>query len=176
MCGDRMPDVIWLSPDCSTYSKLGTRFHREKITMIPTPKSDYAEYCDRNNRKLFHMIKEISSKFNILYFIENPRAYMRLMDFTDNLPRYTITYCQYGETVRKETDIWTNHPDPKFKPCCKNGDKCHLPVGHNGKYGNGIQNNGNSFERAKIPIQLCEHIVKICNEYFESGQYELHND
>lgn len=25
----------------------------------------------------------------------------------------------------KSTDIWTNHPNPKFLPMCKNGDSCH---------------------------------------------------
>lgn len=169
VCGGKMPNVIWLSPDCTTYSKLGSRFHREKITRTPIPKSQYAEYCDKNNRILFQMIKDLSSKFDILYFVENPRAFMRLMDFTENMPRYTVTYCQYGDHNRKETDIWTNHPNPRFKPCCKNGDKCHLPVGHNGIYGNGIQQIKNPFESAKIPIGLCEHIADICDEYFDDS-------
>ena len=42
------------------------------------------------------------------------------------LPRYTVTYCQYGDNRMKPTDIWTNHPCPKFKPPCKNGDPCHV--------------------------------------------------
>ena len=109
------------------------------------------------------------TNLNTLYFIENPTSFMRLMDFTENLPRYTITYCQYGSNFRKETDIWTNHPDPQFKPPCKNGSPCHLPVGHNGKYGNGVQDScSSSYERAIIPKQLCEHIVKICEEYYKS--------
>lgn len=162
-----MPNVIWLSPDCTTYSKLGTRFHRDKITRTPIPKSEYAKYCDKNNSKFIPMVKDLSSKYNIIFFIENPRAYMRLMDFVNGIPRYTITYCQYGDHNRKETDIWTNHPNPKFKPPCRNGDKCHLPVGHSGIYGNGIQQIKDKYESAKIPYGLCEHIADICDEYFK---------
>lgn len=128
ICGNRYPSIIWLSPDCTTYSKLGTRFHRDKITRTPIPKSQYAVYCDKNNRILFQMIKDLSSKFDMLYFVENPRAYMRLMDFTENMPRYTVTYCQYGDRNRKETDIWTNHPNPRFKPCCKTVTNATYPL------------------------------------------------
>ena len=43
------------------------------------------------------------------------------MYFMQGLPRYTVTYCQYGERRQKPTDIWTKHPNPKFKPPCKCG-------------------------------------------------------
>ena len=32
-----------------------------------------------------------------------------------------LTYCQYGDQRQKPTDIWTNHPQPNFKPPCKQG-------------------------------------------------------
>lgn len=164
MCGDKMPNVIWCSPDCSTYSKLGIQFHRIKKGYTPIPISDYAKYCDENNRKMFNFITSL----DLLWFFENPAALMRYMDFTERLPRYTTTYCQYGEQIRKETDIFTNHPNPDFKKPCKNGDPCHLPVGRFGKYGNGVQNGINSsFERAKLPKLFCEHIFKICDEYYK---------
>lgn len=165
MCG-RLPDVVWMSPDCTTYSKLGARYHRYKVTRTPVPKSDYAMYCDSHNRELFDMVQNT----NWLWFIENPRGFMRLMDFVEGMPRYTVTYCQYGDTRRKETDIFTNHPNPRFKPVCKNGDSCHLPVGHNGKYGNGIQAIETVFERSKIPLGLCEHIYEISEEFYNSDR------
>ena len=49
------------------------------------------------------------------------------MNFMKGLPRYTVTYCKYGDTRMKPTDIWTNHPNPQFLPPCQNGDKCHKP-------------------------------------------------
>ncbi len=80
-----------------------------------------------------------------------------------DFPRYTVTYCQYGDTRMKPTDIWTNHPNPKFKPCCHNGDSCHIPAPRGSK--TGTQGLKGSIERAIIPEQLCEHIVDICEEY-----------
>ena len=82
------------------------------------------------------------------------------MDFMNGLPRYTVTYCQYGETRMKPTDIWTNHPNPQFKPPCNNGDSCHVPAPRGARTGTqGLKNN---VEKAVIPKQLCEHIVDIC--------------
>ena len=62
----------------------------------------------------------------------------------------------------KPTDIWTNHPDPKFKPMCHNGDACHEKAPRGSK--TGTQGIAGSVYRAVIPKQLCEHIVDICEE------------
>ena len=62
------------------------------------------------------LIKELDPTY---YFIENPRGKMRKMDCLQEFPRYTVTYCQYGDIRMKPTDLWTNHPNPKFKPSCK---------------------------------------------------------
>ena len=82
------------------------------------------------------------------------------MDFMAGLPRYTVTYCKYGEERMKPTDIWTNHPDPKFKPPCKNGDPCHVRAPRGAK--TGTQGIAGAAERSRIPQQLCRHIVDIC--------------
>lgn len=82
------------------------------------------------------------------------------MRFMDGLPRYTVTYCQYGDTRMKPTDIWTNHPNPQFKPPCKNGDKCHVPAPRGSQ--TGTQALKNNIERSKIPVLFCKHIVDIC--------------
>ena len=82
------------------------------------------------------------------------------MGFVKGLPRYTITYCQYGDTRQKPTDIWTNHKDPQFKPPCKPGAPCHQPAPRGSK--TGTQGLKNKVERARIPQELCEHVVEIC--------------
>ena len=83
------------------------------------------------------------------------------MDFMRNLPRHTVTYCQYGDTRMKPTDIWTNHPNPDFLPPCKNGDSCHVSAPRGSQ--TGTQGLKNSKEKARIPIDLCRHIVSICS-------------
>lgn len=71
--------------------------------------------------------------------------------------------CQYGFTFMKPTDIWTNHPNPKFKPPCKNGDTCHERAPRGSR--NGLQGVKGADKRSMYPPALCEHIVDICEEY-----------
>lgn len=155
------PDVIWASPDCTTFSIAAISHHRRRNpeTGNLDPVSDYAKFCDQVDKHVIELIRQLRPKF---YFIENPRGGMRKMDFMKGLPRYTVTYCQYGDTRMKPTDIWTNHPDPNFKPMCKNGDSCHEPAPRGSK--TGTQGLKGSRERSVIPPQLCEHIVDICEK------------
>ena len=84
------------------------------------------------------------------------------MNFMRELPRFTVTYCQYGDTRMKPTDIWTNHPDPKFKPMCKNGDSCHERAPRGAK--TGTQGLKGAKDRSVIPHLLCLHIAEISEE------------
>lgn len=155
------PDVIWASPDCSTFSIAAISHHRRKnpVTGNLDPVSDYAKFCDMVDQHVLQLIKDLKPRF---WFIENPRGGMRKMSWMQGLHRYTVTYCQYGDTRMKPTDIWTNHPDPKFKPMCKNGDPCHEKAPRGSK--TGTQGLKGSKERSVIPAALCQHIVDICEE------------
>ena len=133
------PDVIWMSPDCTSYSVAAISYHRRQnpITKSLDPITDYAKFCDKVNQHCLELIKELKPTF---YFIENPRGGMRKMEWMQNLPRYTATYCQYGETRMKPTDIWTNHPNPRFKSC-HNGDPCHVAAPRGSRTGTqGLKN------------------------------------
>lgn len=160
LCGG-YPDVIWASPDCTTYSVMAISKHRRKNpeTGNLDPVTEYAKFCDDTNRHVVELIRELSPRF---YFIENPMGGLRKMDFMQGIPRYTVTYCQYGERRQKPTDIFTNHPNPQFKPPCKRGAPCHeaAPRGSN----TGTQKIKGAKDRSKIPQQLCEHIVDICEK------------
>lgn len=154
------PDVIWASPDCTSYSIAAISHHRKREDDGNlAPVSEYAKFCDKTNTHLLELIKELNPKY---WFIENPRGGLRKMRFMQGLPRYTVTYCQYGDKRMKPTDLWTNHHNPKFKPMCKNGDKCHEPAPRGSK--TGTQGLKGAKERSIIPEQLCEHIVDICEE------------
>ena len=84
------------------------------------------------------------------------------MAFMQGLPRYTVTYCQYGERRQKPTDIWTNYKNPDFKSPCKRGAPCHDAAPRGPK--TGTQALKNAKEKAKIPVLLCEYIVDICEK------------
>lgn len=154
------PDVIWASPDCATYSIAAISHHREREKNGNLrPVSEYAKFCDEVNRHMLKLIKNLHPRY---WFIENPRGGLRKMDFMQGLPRYTITYCQYGDTRMKPTDIWTNHPRPNFKPPCHNGDTCHISAPRGAR--TGTQGLKGSVERSKIPTEFCRYIVKICEK------------
>lgn len=156
------PDVIWASPDCTTFSVAAISKHRRRNPENGNlePISDYAKFCDATDQHVLNLIRELKPTF---FFIENPRGAMRKMEWMQGIPRYTITYCQYGDTRMKPTDIWTNHPEPQFKPPCKNGDPCHMRAPRGSR--TGTQGLKGSKERARIPEQFCKHVVDICEAY-----------
>lgn len=158
LCGG-VPDVIWASPDCTTYSIAAISHHRTRNehTGNLEPKTAYATFCDVTNCHVLDLIRQLNPKY---WFIENPRGGLRKMDFMKGLPRYTVTYCQYGDTRMKPTDIWTNHPNPRFRPMCKNGMPCHISAPRGAK--TGTQGIKGSALRSQIPAKLCDHIVDIC--------------
>lgn len=142
-----VPDVIWASPPCQSYSIAAISRHRYKDQDGHLrPKSEFAEVSDRL----------------LIHTIENPRGGMRKTEYLEDLPRYTITYCQYGDHRMKPTDIWTNHPDPQFRPMCHNGDPCHARAPRGAK--TGTQGLENAIERSRIPDEFCDHIAAICRE------------
>ena len=98
------PDVIWASPDCATFSVAAISHHRRKdaTTGNLEPISEYAKFCDTVDQNVLKLIEELKPTF---YFIENPRGGMRKMSWMQGIPRYTVTYCQYGETRMKPTDL-----------------------------------------------------------------------
>ena len=66
------PDVIWASPDCTTYSVAAISHHRKKEPSGNLcPVSEYAKFCDDVNRHMLELIKDLQPKF---WFIENPRG------------------------------------------------------------------------------------------------------
>ena len=157
------PDIIWSGNDCTTFSVAAIGHHRKKnpATGSLDPKTEKALKADLVNMHTLDLIRDLNPRF---FFIENPMGGLRKMDYMQGIPRYLITYCQYGFTYRKATDIFTNHPRPEFKPPCKNGDPCHQSAPRGTRQGlQGIQDKS---MRSAYPHALCEHIVDICERYF----------
>lgn len=156
-----VPDVIWASPDCTSYSPAALGHHRIEGTLAP--KTEYGALCDRINTHVVELLKEFRKMGTKACFIENPRGALRKMPWMADIPRWTVTYCQYGETRQKPTDLWVmGIEDPKFLPPCKPGAPCHVRAPRGSK--TGTQGIKGKLNRARIPQALCEHIVEICEE------------
>ena len=57
------PDVIWSSPDCTSYSIAAISHHRKREgDGNLAPVSDYAKFCDKTNIHLLELIKELNPK------------------------------------------------------------------------------------------------------------------
>ena len=163
-----IPDVIWASPDCTTYSIAACSTHR---TNTKEPKSEYAKKCDAVNKHWIGLIKDWL-KINpfLVFFIENPRGMLRHMDFMQEFKRHTVWYCKYGDDRAKPTDIWTNSTEWIPRPMCKNfkynketGEiidrHCHHESARRGAK-TGTQGKKGSYNRSKIPTELCNEILK----------------
>ena len=148
------PDVIWASPPCETFSVASIGHHWTGGKGAYVPKTDRAKKGKAIVLRTIHLINKLKPKY---WFIENPRGVLRKMPFMQDFNRYTVTYCQYGDTRMKPTDIWTNMSDLKLKPMCKNGMPCHISAPRGSK--TGTQGIKTYRDRSVIPSQLCEHII-----------------
>jgi site-specific DNA-cytosine methylase len=150
-----IPDVIWASPDCTTYSVAALHKHRNRTK----PKTEYAIKCDKVNTHFIEVIKQfIEINPKLIFYIENPRGMFRKMPFVRTFLRRTVWYCKYGDTRAKPTDIFTNNYHWKPKPeCKKNNIHCHhekSPRGAN----TGTQKLSKK-NRSKIPHELCLEVL-----------------
>ena len=158
-----IPDIIWCSPPCRTFSiaSCSTHFNRDEDGRF-YPKTDDAELglgMIRKMREIISYYGEIN--MNMIFIVENPRGLLRKMPEMEvfNVVRKTVWYCQYGDTRAKPTDIWTN-ANWTPRPVCKNGnpDCDHERAPRGSK--TGTQGLKGSYERSKVPQDLCEEILR----------------
>lgn len=152
-------DILWASPPCTTFSVASMAKH---WNYDKTPKTESAKVGLLLVEKTLKIIKELKPRY---WFIENPRGLLRKFDIMGDLHRKTVTYCRYGDTRMKPTDIWTNLEAWNPRELCKNGDKDHLSAPRGSR--TGTQGLKSSYERSQIPEDL---FVEIFNQLKEDGE------
>ena len=160
-------DIIWASPPCTYFSVASIGHHWNKNH---TPKTKEAVLGCEIVKKTIEIIDYFCPDY---YFIENPRGKLRKLDFMKRFDRTTVSYCSYGDTRLKPTDIWTNflsHPLLIFdnrlqgwnpRPMCRYRDKnnnCHHEKAPRGSK-TGTQGLKGNYERSLVPPQLCKEIL-----------------
>lgn len=147
------PDVVWASPPCEGFSVASIGHHWNHDN---TPKTSQAQLSMDIVNKTLGIIEQLQPKY---YFIENPRGKLRKLPFMqDHLYHHTVTYCQYGDTRMKPTDIWTNFPGWKPRLMCRNGAPCHAAAPRGSS--TGTQGIKTYFDRSRVPDELCKEILR----------------
>jgi len=151
------PDVIWASPPCTAFSVAAIGKNWTKVGDDYLPKNPRAELGLILVQKTLEIIEHFKPTY---FFIENPRGMLRKMPIMAHLKRQGVTYCQYGDTRMKPTDIWTNSNKWIPRLMCSNGSPCHISAPRGSR--TGTQGLSNAYERSKIPEDLCIEILKSC--------------
>lgn len=147
------PDFVWASPPCTAFSVASIGHH---WTIEREPKT----WAAQSSMLLVGYTRELLEKLNprFGFIIENPRGMLRKLPMLDGLERRTVTYCQYGDTRMKPTDLWGTVPNWQARPICKNGAPCHEAAPRGAR--TGTQGRGGAKERSMLPLELGQEILE----------------
>lgn len=144
------PDFIWASPPCTAFSvaSIGHHWNTDR-----TPKTEAASFNQLLVAKTLELIKELKPK---AWLMENPRGMLRTLPVVQGLKRRTVTYCAYGDTRMKPTDLWGEVEGWTHRQPCKAGMPCHEAAPRGSR--TGTQGLKGAKDRSRVPYELSNEI------------------
>jgi hypothetical protein len=149
------PDFVWASPPCTAFSVASMGHHWGGGVRAYEPKTEAAKI----SQKLVAHTRQLIADLNPIqgWLIENPRGMLRKLPVVEGLPRTTVSYCTYGDSRMKPTDLWGIVPNWTPRTMCKNGMPCHEAAPRGAK--TGTQGLKGARERSRVPYALGKEIL-----------------
>jgi hypothetical protein len=159
-------DFIWASPPCECFSVASIGHHWTKGEDSNEPKTPEAVIAQLLVTRTLELIEGLYPR---AWIMENPRGMLRKLPCVRGLPRVTVTYCQYGETRMKPTDLWGHFPTGwRPRPMCHPKDPCHESAPRGAR--TGTQGIKGAAERAVVPYALSLELCLAMEEMLKPGR------
>ena len=144
------PDFVWASPPCTAFSVASLGHHWTGGHRAYIPRTDRARESVVLVEHTVALLRALAPRLG--WIMENPRGLLRTLPVVAGLDRSTVTYCQYGDSRMKPTDLWGGIggwlPDRR----CKNGAACHVAAPRGAR--TGTQGLKGARDRSMVPFGL----------------------
>ena len=147
------PHFIWASPPCTSFSVASIGRH---WTIDKEPKTTQAIESLKLVEFTLNLIKELNP---YAWLMENPREMLRKQEVMKALTHRQITYCAYGDTRMKPTDLWGDVPNWIARSACRNGESCHEAAPRGSR--TGTQGLKGAKTRSMVPYELSQELLNV---------------
>lgn len=158
-------DVVTASPPCPLWSPAGNHDQWDFDTKQPVG-DDAREHI----ALVYHTLGLIHALSPDYWFLENPRGRLR---WYLGRPTGTVTYCQYGKTYQKPTDLWGDHPPGLTYRSCAAGGDCHTSNTEDDGTAATASMPDDYAERAAVPYELSQAILDAVEGQQEQQTFDV---